>query len=741
MTRRLLITRRDFLVVTATAAGGLLVGAKRVEPSQLTPGGDDAVRVTPFVVVHASGVIEIFTPKPDVGTGTNTSLAMLVAEELEADWSTIVVRQADIDQRTYGDQGVGGSDSIASSFDPLRHAGAVARTLLIRAAAARWNVPASRCSAKLSKVVNSTTGATLPYGALAHDAALVPAPTEPVALKGPDAWSLIGTRRIGPVVQDIVTGVPLYGIDVDVPGMLHVAIVKAPVHGGRVRTCDDRAARAIPGVRRVIVMPGAREHIWMRPGVAVLADDTWTAIRARDALEIEWDTAGGDAESDAALFDQFARASVAEARTLRENGHVVTALDGERAVVDAVYELPLLYHAPMEPMNAAARWSGARCEIWGPIQLPEKARTVVASTLGIDPSNITIHVTRIGGGFGRRLLSDYAVEAAWLSREARTPVQVTWTREDDVQHDYYRPASRHHVRAAVGADGRIAAWDHHLVGMPNDAYPGEVEADGLLASRSVDAGADVNDGLQPCLIPHYRLRVNTVRSVIPTGSLRAPAHNSNAFVVESMIDELAHASDVDPIELRRRMLGSVADFPSRLPRRPWFYDPARLARVLEVAAARAGWPVTRTAGEGAGIASHFAMNSYAAHVIDVAVDSDRRLTIRRVIAVLDCGIVVNPSGVLAQVQGATIDALAAALFGNVRVERGRTVQRNFDTWRLLRNREAPAVEVYIVPSDAPPTGAGEPPYPSVAPALTNAIFAATGERIRRLPVESHGIRL
>jgi isoquinoline 1-oxidoreductase beta subunit len=276
--------------------------------------------------------------------------------------------------------------------------------------------------------------------------------------------------------------------------------------------------------------------------------------------------------------------------------------------------------------------------------------------------------------------------------------------------------------------------------MPNDAYPGEVEPDGLLAPQSGDSRADLDDGLRPSLIPHYRLRCNTVRSSIPTGSLRAPAHNSNAFVVESMIDELAHAAGVDPVELRIRTLGDLADFPVSIPRRPWFYNPARLKRVLQVAAARAGFPGTRRPGEGAGIASHFAMSSYAAHVVDVAVDSDRRLTIRRVVAVVDCGVVVNPSGVEAQVHGAAIDALSAALFGNVRVERGRTVQRNFDSWRLLRNRELPPVEVYIIPSDAEPTGVGEPPYPSVAPALVNAIFAATGERIRRLPVEAHGFR-
>jgi isoquinoline 1-oxidoreductase beta subunit len=731
------MTRRDFIAVAATAAGGLMIGIRCADAAPTVEG---SVSITPFIAIHRDGRIDIFAPKPDVGTGTLTSLPMLIAEELDADWSSIAVRQADIDAHAYGDQGVGGSDSILSSFIPLRRAGAIGRLLLVQAAAARWSVPAADCRTEASHVINSRTGASFAYGDLAMDAARLPLPTVPPALKDPRDWQILGLRHVGPSVRDIVTGTAIYGIDMTVPGLLHAVIARCPIHGGRVRTFDAAAAAQVPGVRAIFAVDAAREHIWMRSGVAVVADTTDTALRARDALVIEWDTADVAAETDAAVFARCAAASGAAARAIRVSGNVDTAFAGATAAIDADYELPFLPHLTMEPMNATARWTGSHCEVWGPIQLPEKAKAVVGSVMGVPTEAVTIHVTRIGGGFGRRLLSDYAAEAAFVARRAGSPVQVTWSREDDVTQDYYRPASRHRVRVGV-SDGRIVAWDHHVVGTPNDAYPGDVECDGLLAPRAADARADLEDGLRPCLVPNYRLRATTIRSSIPTGSLRAPAHNSNAFVVESAIDEAAHTARIDAVALRLSMLGTVDDFPIGGSRRSSTYDPSRLRRVIETAARAGGWSEPLTSGRGRGIAAHFAMSSYAAHVIEVEIEERTRLRIRRIVAVVDCGRVVNPSGVDAQATGATIDALAAALFGGIQVENGRTVQTNFDGCRLLRNREAPPIEVHVVASEADPTGMGEPPYPSVAPALANAIFSATGQRIRRLPVADAGFVL
>jgi isoquinoline 1-oxidoreductase beta subunit len=724
------LTRRDFFAVAATAAGGLLVG---IERAGAAPSPAAAAPLTPFITIRPDGRIEIFSPKPDVGTGTLTSLPMLIAEELDADWSSITVRQADIDAHAYGDQGVGGSDSILSSFVPLRRAGAIARHLLVQAAAARWSVPAADCRTAASRVVNSRNGASFSYGELAADAAHMVVPDEPPPLKDPRDWQILGSRHLGPATRDIVTGTAIYGIDVTLPGLLHAAIARCPVHGGRVRSFDASAAAQLPGVRAIFAVDAAREHIWMRSGVAVVADTTDAALRARDAVVIDWDTADAAAETDAAVFARCASASVDAARQIRASGDVDAAFAGAAAAIDADYELPFLPHLTMEPMNATARWTGSHCEVWGPIQLPEKAKAVVSSVMGVPPEAITIHVTRIGGGFGRRLLSDYAAEAAFVARRAGAPVKVTWSREDDITQDYYRPASRHRVRVGVSA-GRIVAWDHHVAGTPNDAYPGDVECDGLLAPRTADARADLNDGLRPCLVPNYRLRATTIRSAIPTGSLRAPAHNSNAFVVESAIDEAAHTARVDPVALRLSMLGTADDFPIGGPRRAWTYDPARLRRVVETAARVCGWSGPLATGQGRGIAAHFAMSSYAAHVIEVSVEERTRLRIRRIVVVVDCGRVMNPSGVDAQATGATLDALAAALFGGIHVENGRTAQTNFDGCRLLRNLEAPPIEVHVIASEFDPTGMGEPPYPTVAPALANAIFSATGQRVRRLPI-------
>ena len=736
------ITRREFLVVGATAAGAFVIG-ERVGAQGLSrdagPSIDAPSRLTPYITIHRDGTIEIFAPKPDVGTGTLTSLPLIVAEELDADWARIVVRQAEINP-VYGDQGVGGSDSVMSHFDRLRQAGALGRAMLVSAAAARWQVPVTACRTGRSRVVNTQTGVSLPYGDLAAAAAATPMPADPPALKDPKTFTLVGARRPGatnPVSADVVRGAATYGIDFRLPGMKRAVIEKCPVYGGRVRSVDDSAALSIPGVRRVVRIDGSDHHIWLRPGVAVIADSTWAAMKGRAALRIEWDEGDGASETTAALRDRFAAEDAAAGHVLRRAGDPEAALAAAPYPIDVVYEVPFLAHVPMEPINCVAHVENGTCRIWGPIQLPDKARDVVSSVIGMPKEAITISVTRIGGGFGRRLLSDYAAEAAHLSKVTGFPIQVVWSREDDVAHDYYRAAARHRIRAAVGSDGRIAVWDHHVVGTPNDAYPGEAESDGLLTARSADAARDFEDSVTPCLIANFQLRVNTVRTRVQTGSLRAPGHNVGAFVVQSVLDELAHEGGVDPLELRLGLLGEAADFPFAGPRRRYYYDPARLKRVLRLAADRAGWGAALPAGSGRGLAGAFTMSSYAAHVIDVAVEG-RRVAIRRVVSAVDCGRVVSPSGVEAQIQSAVIDGLSAALFGEVQIDRGRAVPKNFDTYRILRNREVPPIEIHVVESDAPPTGLGEIPYPCVAPALTNAIFAATGTRVRRLPVAANG---
>ena len=731
------ISRREFLAVTASAAGGLLIGRHDPAASVQRSAGSGLTRLTPFIEIGSDGTVVLFAPKPDVGTGTLTSLPMLIAEELEADWSRIVVRQAPIDP-VYGDQGVGGSDSVLSSYDELRRAGALGRTLLVSAAAAMWKVPPEACRAKRSVISNGRTGATLTFGEVAGTAARQPIPQPLPPLKSREAMTIIGTRSKGPTTRDVVQGSARYGIDVRIPGMLYASIQKCAVYGGRVRRVNDRAALAIPGVRRVIVLDGAEHHIWLRPGVAVIADSTWAALKGREVLEIEWDDGDGIGESTERIRGRFAEHEMAPSKIVRQAGDVERGLREARYTIDATYELPFLAHAPMEPINCTAHVDGGTCRVWGPIQLPMKARDVVSAVIGMPKESVTVSVTRIGGGFGRRLLSDYAAEAAMLSKLTNAPIHVTWTREDDIAHDYFRPASRHRVRAGVDADGRISVWDHRVAGTPNDAYPGDVEIDGLLAPRGDDAKIDFEDGLTPKLITNYRLGTTTVPTRIQTGSLRAPAWNSNVFVVESVIDELARASGIDPVALRLRIIGGKHDFPFTGPARRWYYDPSRLLRLLETVVDRARWRERAPNGIGRGLAAHFSMTSYAAHVIDVSVDAQKTLRITRVVSVVDCGTVVNPAGVEAQVQSAVIDGLSAALFGEVRIENGRAVPQNFDTYRLLRNHEVPPIDIHVIDDEPLPTGIGEIPYPAVAPALTSAIFAACGVRVRRLPVIANG---
>jgi isoquinoline 1-oxidoreductase beta subunit len=467
-------------------------------------------------------------------------------------------------------------------------------------------------------------------------------------------------------------------------------------------------------------------------------------MKGREALRVTWDEGPGRAESSVDLSSRFKTALAGEGTIVRSAGDVEAALAAAPFTVDVVYEAPFLAHATLEPQNCVAHVHDGRCDIWGPLQMPTSGSHVIAHALGMPANDVSIHLTRIGGGFGRRLNSDYAVEAAYLSKAVGAPVQVVWSREDDFRHDYYRPASLHHVRAGVGSNGRISAWDHHFASVSRNAYrldtepPETTEIYGLFTPRSSDSRRDRTADLVPTLIPNCRLRYSDVASSIPRGAWRAPAHNFNAFVVQSVIEELAHVSGLDPIALRLADLGEASDFPSS-GNDPAPYDPSRLRAVLKLAAERSDYRSRVRPGRGLGIAAHFTFGSYAAEVADVSVDEQKRLRVHRVVAVIDVGRPVNPLNLEAQTHGGIIDGLSAALFGEITIDGGRTVQSNFEDYPLLRNRDAPEVEVHIVPSQQPPTGFGEIALPPIAPAVANAIWAATGRRIRRLPFVSSGL--
>ena len=712
------LDRRAFLRVAATAAGGLLIsmeGARSAESFE--PNG--------FVRLDPDGTITIWNKQPEIGQGVITALPMMVAEEMDADWGRVKVEQGGLDTKRFGGQGSGGSDSITSEGEQMRKAGATARALLVEAASRRWNVPAGECATERS-VVSHPSGRRTGYGELAAEAAKLKPPAE-IRLKNPEQFRLIGTRVRTVDVHSIVKGQAGYGIDVRRPGMLFASIEKCPVFAGKVRSVDDREARSYPGVRDIVVIEGMENPTHLMAGVAVVAETTWAAMQAKRKLRIEWDEGAGAAESSAALRSQAGELLGGEGIVLAHIGDVETTLRGAARVLEAEYEVPFLAHACMEPVNCTAEFRDGKVEIWGPMQMPMTAREVVARKLAIPPSSVTIHMTRMGGGFGRRLLCDYVVEAAWLAQRIGRPVQVIASREDDICHDYYRPHSVHRLRAGLDTQGRIAAWDHHAAGASRNAYRRDprpaysTEIYGMFTAPGPDLKKHFELMLQPTAISNCRSRFSELKTSVPTGAWRAPSHNALGFVIESFLDEIAVATRRSPLEVRSEILGETTMAP-------------RMRNVLSLAMEKSNWERKLPKGWGRGVACHFTFGSYAAEVAEVSVDAQNRVRVHRIVAAVDCGRVINRAGVQAQAQGGVLDGCGMALHGEITIDRGRAVQSNFTDYRLLRMAEAPAVEVHIVDSRAEPTGFGEIALPPCAGAIANAVYAATGKRIRKLPI-------
>jgi isoquinoline 1-oxidoreductase subunit beta len=714
--------RREFLTVAATAAGGLLLGTRPARAAGAGPGA--TVGLTAFVEIAPDGVITIASKNMEIGQGVKTALPMLVAEELDADWKRVRVVEAPFDEGRFGSQGVGGSTSVWESWLPLRRAGAAARHMLLAAAAARWGVDPSSLRTEGGVVIHPRTARRAPYGALAAAAARLPVPQD-VPLKPPEQFRLIGHRIAPADIGDLVTGKARYGLDARVPGMRYACIARAPF-GARPADVRDEAALQVPGVERVIPMQGSGEPAGVRPGVAVVADSTWAAIRGCRALGLTWQE--DESADSAGLGARLAAALERGGKVLRNDGDVDAAFAAAAGTVEAVYELPFLAHVPLEPPNCLADVRADRCEVWVPTQDPADVRDMVARTTGLPTERVTVHPTRSGGGFGRRLMVDYAGEAALLSQRAGAPVQVVWTREDDLSHDFYRPAGRHRLRAALDRSGRVTAWSQHLANPSRYAYAGVTRV-------GPEASELYPDDFPAGCVPNLRYEYTNVDTPIPRGAWRSTLHSANAFAVESFVDEVAAAAARDPLAFRLDWLGAPRPLPYGGHGGPVF-DPGRLAGVLRLAADRAGWGTAPPAGRARGIAGHFTFGSYAAEVVEVSVDPAGEFRVDRVVAAVDCGTVVNRSGAEAQVEGGILEGLCAALYGEITVERGRVRQTNFDTYRWLRIGEAPRIEAHFVENGEPPRGLGEPPVPPVAPALANALFALTGRRIRRLPLRA-----
>ena len=728
--------RRGFIAAVGVAGGGLAIGwAVQREMSSRRPApvaaldGQGRLQLDALLRIAPDGRVTIVSKQSEIGQGIKTALPMVIAEELEVAWKDVVVEQGDLDAR-YGKQFTGASLSVRHNYDAFRRLGATARTMLVDAAAATWGVAASECQAASGAVQHRSSGRSLAYGALVAKAATLPVPTgRAVKLKKPEDFVLLGTRVPGVDNHAIVTGAPLFGIDVRVPGMLHAVYVKCPVFGGKVASADLDKVRRLAGVRHAFVVPGSGGLMSLMPGVAIVADSTWAAISARRQLDVTWDEGPGAQTSWRAIAAQAAALAQRPGATmLRRDGDVDKALGEAAKTVDAWYAYPFIGHAALEPLNCTAHFSQGTMEIWAGTQTPDWARDHVSSALSIPPGNIRLHILRSGGGFGRRLSSDYIVEAAAIAQRVDAPVKLLWSREDDMQHDHYRGGGFHRLRGGVSGQGRVTAWHDHYITVGHRGHPNAALSGDEFPGRWVE---------------NCTLEQSMIECAVPTGAWRAPGANVQAWVVQSFIDELAAAAGRDPLAFRLALLGEKREMrPAGFLSRGEGYQVARMRRVLQAVAEKSQWGRTMPAGQGQGIAFHASYGGYVAQVAEVSVSGSGRLSVDRVVCVCDVGEqIVNLSGAESQVQGAILDGLSAAWFQGLDIERGRVVQSNFHDYPLLRIGDAArAIEVHFLKSDNPTSGLGEPPLPPIAPAVCNAIYRATGVRVRELPIARTPLR-
>ncbi len=694
------VNRRSFLRKTAAGAGGLLIGFYLPSRSRLKADAGEA-KLNAFVHVGSDDHVTLFIHKAEMGQGTVTSLSMLLAEELECDWKKIRTEFPGVSREYGAFQGVVGSASIRSSWTQLRQAGASAREMLIAAAAQRWGVDKSMCRAENNSVINTSSNAKLSYGALAEDAAKMPVPAN-VTLKDAKDFRLIGkaTKRLD--TPSKVDGTATFGIDVQRPGMQYAVIARCPVFGGKVASFDASKTKTVPGVKSVVQISN---------GVAVLADNTWNAMEGRRALTVQWDEGPTASMNSARLSQIFADKLQQPGSVARKDGDAAAAISNGSKKIDSTYEVPFLAHAPMEPMNCTADVRADSCEVWASTQMQSPARDAAAKITGLNPEKVQVHTEFMGGGFGRRGQVDFINEAVEVSKAAGIPVKVTWSREDDLQQDQYRPASACRFSGALDAEGWPVALTARIACPPFGGLQNGVSRTGVEGVSTMPYG-----------LANFLCDYHAIDAGIPVNYWRSVGYSQNTFFIESFLDELAAAGGKDPVELRRKMLASVP----------------RLRAALELAADKAGWGKPLPAGRGRGVSVVNNVGSFTAQIAEVSVNAGK-IRVNRVVCAVDCGQVVNPAGVEQQIQSAIVFGLTAALKGGITIDRGRVQQENFHQYEVLRIDEMPVIEVHMVPSSAAPGGIGEAGTPGIAPAVINAIFAATGKRIRRLPVRAEDL--
>jgi isoquinoline 1-oxidoreductase beta subunit len=728
------VSRRTFIKLTGVAGGGLVL-ALQLGPAARNASAQSGAATTfsanPYVQVRTDGTVVLFAKNPEVGQGVKTSLPMIVAEELDADWDKVEVRQSVIDRELYGNQVAGGSTSTPTNFDSLRRAGATARAMLVTAAAKTWNVPESELTTGNSMVRHAASNRSASYGELAATAATLPVPdSASIPLKPRSSWRLLGKRITGVDNEKIVTGQPLFGIDQHVPGMVYATFVKAPAIGARAVSANLDEVKKLPGVKDAFIVAQQGDPIDFQPaaaavlsGVAILASSTWSAFQAKKQLTVQWDESAASSDSWTSAVAKAKELAKQPAGEVLGQGGDVDAAFAAGKTVEAMYTYHYVSHADLEPQNCTAWFKGDSIEIWAPTQTPQAAVDAVAALLQLPKEKVTLHQLRGGGGFGRRLANDSVCEVAAISKQAGgIPVKVQWQREDDMAFDYYRPGGFHAMKAAVDKSGKLSAWQDHFITFTRD---------GKTPMRS----ANIAPTEFPApLVGNQRMLQSLIASQVPSGPWRAPGSNAIAFAVQSFLHECAVAANRDYRDFLLDIMGeprlSIADNPRSL-------NTGRAADVIKLVTEKAGWGRALPKGRGLGLAFHYSHLGHFAEVAEVSVEG-KKIQLHKVWVAADIGPVVNLSGAENQCQGSVVDAWSTAMGLKITFENGRVEQHNFDAYPIVRIDRAPEVEVHFLQSDNPPTGCGEPAFPPAGPAIANAVYAATGQRIRTLPFSAEG---
>ncbi len=718
------LNRRKFIKLSGLSGAVLALGFLFPAPGKETGAtlhnlSEDipaAKELNPFILIDASGKITLMMHKPDMGQGTYHAMPAILAEELEVRLDQVIIQPA-VAHKKYGDMGVGGSNSVKGSWDTLRKAGAAAREMLTKAAAQRWNAAEGDLYAREGKIYHKPSGKSLGYGELVEAAGKLAVPKEP-KLKDPKDFRLVGKSTQRPDVPLKVDGTAQFGIDVKIPGMLYASIERSPAYHGKVRDFDEAAARAVPGVKHVLKAERKLNKNTFE-GVAVVADNYYAAVQGRKALKVNWEDGAAAQVNTPALYARFRELAATEGHVDKQAGDFDGAYAKAAKKLEAVYELPFAAHAPMEPQNTVAHVQGDKCEIWSPTQVPDWARGELAKYLGIPEDNITLHFTFLGGGFGRRLFFDSILEAAYLSRQLGVPVKSVWSREDDMTAGPFRPGTLSSLRGGLDASGKVVALQHKVVA-PSIGFNNFGAQD---PKHPEDPGA--MEGIKDSAyeIPNHKYHNIYAETPLPLGWWRAVYSTTTAFAHECFVDEMAHAAKKDPLQFRLAMIR----------------ENTRMKKLYEALRDKSGWDKPLPEGWGKGVAAWQFFAGQAGHVVFVSKTADGGVKIEKIVAVIDCGTAVNPDNVKAQVEGATVMALTAALKDEITFEGGQPVQRNFDRYRMLRMDEVPPIEVHLVAGREKPDGVGEPGLPPLAPALGNAIFAATGKRVRKLPFDINRI--